>query len=133
MNRANRPCRAPGCPRYAEPGTNTCSVHKQPHGPKRVETAAYHYLYTQRAWIDGRAVFLAIHPLCAECQKHGCLAAATVVDHIVPHRGDPALFYNQDNWQTLCKPCHDAKTATEDGGFGNRRRTGGRGSESLAP
>ena len=38
----------------------------------------------------------------------------TVVDHIVPHRGDQQLFWNQSNWQALCKPCHDHKTMTED-------------------
>ena len=80
-----------------------------------------HRLYTQRAWIEGRAAFLAIHPLCAECQKQGVLAAATIVDHIEPHRGDLQLFYDQANWQPLCKRHHDAKTAAEDGGFGNRR------------
>ena len=39
---------------------------------------------------------------------------ATVVDHIVPHRGDPKLFWDTDNWQALCKQCHDHKTMTED-------------------
>jgi 5-methylcytosine-specific restriction protein A len=43
---------------------------------------------------------------------------AAVVDHITPHGGDEALFWDRDNWQPLCKPCHDAKTAREDGGFG---------------
>jgi 5-methylcytosine-specific restriction protein A len=38
---------------------------------------------------------------------------ATVVDHIVPHRGDPVLFWDEANWQGLCKLCHDAKTARE--------------------
>jgi 5-methylcytosine-specific restriction enzyme A len=47
------------------------------------------------------------------CQAAGRLAAATVVDHIVPHRGDPVLFWDEGNWQSQCKPCHDAKTARE--------------------
>ena len=38
---------------------------------------------------------------------------ATVVDHIVPHRGDWARFIDRSNLQSLCKPCHDAKTARE--------------------
>jgi 5-methylcytosine-specific restriction protein A len=38
---------------------------------------------------------------------------ATVVDHIVPHRGDQRLFWDEANWAALCKPCHDAKTARE--------------------
>lgn len=45
--------------------------------------------------------------------------AGTVVDHIIPHRGNYDLFWNQDNWQTLCKLHHDQKTAREDGGFGH--------------
>jgi 5-methylcytosine-specific restriction protein A len=48
--------------------------------------------------------------------------AATVVDHIIPHQGDMTLFWDADsNWQSLCKTCHDRKTATEDGGFGRAR------------
>lgn len=39
---------------------------------------------------------------------------ATVVDHIVPHRGDDRLFWDEENWQALCKNCHDSKTMTED-------------------
>jgi 5-methylcytosine-specific restriction protein A len=47
------------------------------------------------------------------------VVAATVVDHIVPHKGDKVKFWDSSNWQSLCKRCHDAKTATEDGGFGH--------------
>jgi 5-methylcytosine-specific restriction protein A len=43
-----------------------------------------------------------------------------VVDHIIPHRGDQALFWDEENWQPLCLVCHNAKTAREDGGFGNQ-------------
>lgn len=39
---------------------------------------------------------------------------AEVVDHIVPHRGDGKLFWDEGNWQALCKNCHDSKTMTED-------------------
>ena len=38
----------------------------------------------------------------------------TVVDHIVPHRGDQKLFWDKSNWQPLCKACHDRKTWRED-------------------
>ncbi|WP_260427988.1 hypothetical protein [Burkholderia stagnalis] len=46
-----------------------------------------------------------------------------MVDHRIPHRGDPALFWDQSNWCAMSKPCHDAKTAREDGGFGNQSRS----------
>ncbi|WP_345799048.1 HNH endonuclease [Agrobacterium pusense] len=28
-------------------------------------------------------------------------------DHIEPHKGDEALFYDPSNLQSLCAPCHD--------------------------
>jgi 5-methylcytosine-specific restriction protein A len=45
-----------------------------------------------------------------------------VVDHRIPHRGDKRLFWDQSNWQSMSKTCHDRKTATADGGFGNISR-----------
>lgn len=54
------------------------------------------------------------HPLCVQCAKQGKYVRATVVDHIIPHRGDQKLFWDQNNWQALCKSCHDKKTLTED-------------------
>ena len=59
-------------------------------------------------------MYLAAHPLCEKCLKEGRYTKATVVDHIKPHRGDPKLFWDPDNWQTLCKRCHDKKTGEFD-------------------
>ncbi|CQR75082.1 hypothetical protein SpAn4DRAFT_4446 [Sporomusa ovata] len=36
------------------------------------------------------------------------------MDHIKAHRGDQVLFWDQSNWQPLCKKCHDKKTRTAD-------------------
>jgi 5-methylcytosine-specific restriction protein A len=78
------------------------------------------------AWRAARAAYLRAHPLCEcdECARQGRLLPSVVVDHIRPHRGDMGLFWDRDNWQALSKPCHDRKTATHDGGFGNARATG---------
>jgi 5-methylcytosine-specific restriction protein A len=65
------------------------------------------------AWRRARSRFLAAHPVCASCRDKGRLEPATVVDHVVPHRGDPALFWNEVNWAPCCKRCHDRKTARE--------------------
>nr|DAZ53348.1 MAG TPA: HNH endonuclease [Caudoviricetes sp.] len=46
--------------------------------------------------------------------RQGRYTKATVVDHITPHRGDPRLFWDEANWQPMCKQCHDRKTLTED-------------------
>lgn len=49
------------------------------------------------------------------------MTRATVVDHVVPHRGSKRLFWDHNNWQALCTPHHNQKTDSRDGGFGNRR------------
>lgn len=72
-------------------------------------------------WRKARTTYLRHHPLCAECDCHGRVVPATVVDHVIPHKGNQQLFWDTSNWQSLCKSCHDAKTAREDGGFGNRK------------
>jgi 5-methylcytosine-specific restriction protein A len=75
-------------------------------------------------WQKARIIYLRANPLCADCYKIGRLNAATVVDHIKAHKGDTLLFWDQDNWQPLCKACHDRKTAREDGGMGNKQGKG---------
>ena len=65
-------------------------------------------------WQQARAAFLRSHPLCIYCKRAGKVAAATVVDHIVPHEGDDVRFWDESNWQPLCKPCHDSVKAKEE-------------------
>ena len=91
-----RPCRYPGCVGFCEQGQVYC--------PEHIKWSA------DRQWREVRVAYLRRHPLCVQCQKEGRLTAATVVDHIIPHRGDQYLFWDQDNWQALCKDCHDKKT-----------------------
>lgn len=59
-------------------------------------------------WQKARSTFLQQHPLCRNHESRGLVVAATVVDHIVPHRGDQKLFWDTSNWQALCKQCHDS-------------------------
>lgn len=72
-------------------------------------------------WQRYRLKFLERNALCVACQAQGKVTEATVVDHIVDHRGDQTLFWDSEgNWQPLCAPCHSAKTAAE--GVGAARR-----------
>src|SRR5438105_1772646 len=57
-------------------------------------------------WRRRRREQLTRHPLCAMCQLEGRITAATVADHIEPHRGDPVKF--EGPIQSLCKFHHDA-------------------------
>jgi 5-methylcytosine-specific restriction endonuclease McrA len=56
------------------------------------------------------------------CQMEGCgriegRSHMLVCDHREPHRGDKQLFWDRENLQTLCKPCHDSrKQKLERGG-----------------
>lgn len=45
------------------------------------------------------------------------VTAAQVVDHVVPHRGNQALFWDRANWQPLCSSHHNRdKQRIEKGG-----------------
>jgi len=55
-------------------------------------------------WEKAREEFLTLHPICA---MTGCGQPSTIVDHVTPHKGDPVLFWDTDNWQALCETCHN--------------------------
>lgn len=82
----------------------TKPYRKRP-GDERVSSARRGY---GRDWQKARAQFLKDHPLCRDHFKRGELKPATVVDHVVPHRGDVARFWDRSNWQSLCSHCHDS-------------------------
>lgn len=114
-----RACRVPGCTEVST--TGYCAAHEhvraqviQQREEQRPRDASRLY---GRKWKAARLEFLRTHPLCVHCLAKGITTAATVVDHIQPHKGDLKRFWSRRNWQPLCKPCHDFKTATEDGGW----------------
>jgi len=43
--------------------------------------------------------------------NEGIIKPATDVDHVIPHRGNRSLFWDEENWQALC---HEVPF-TEDG------------------
>lgn len=69
-----------------------------------------------KKWQQARVVFLRANPFCAFHRQRGELVAATVVDHIVPHRGDYTLFWRRSNWQPLCDACHSSLKQREERG-----------------
>lgn len=110
-NKPLRPCRHPGCPELTRDGY--CPKHK-PKRAARKQSAEWHWMYSTREWVDDlRPTQLLLEPMCRECAKRHLRTRATVVDHIKPHRGDWLIFTDRGNLQSLCKRCHDQKTARE--------------------
>lgn len=107
----NIPCRHPGCPNLIPTGTKYCETHKTLHPEEQRSAAARGY---GSRWQRARKKYLAEHIFCVECMKEGTYVKATDVDHIIAHRGDKKLFWDESNWQALCHSHHSQKTNRED-------------------
>jgi len=121
-SKPKRPCRHIGCTALTTEGY--CEAHLKIQQEKRKEQyknrPAYHSWYSTTRWKALRIQYLKAHPLCVECLKADRIQPSTVVDHKRPHRGNQVLFWDLNNFEALCKKCHDLKTNKEDGGFGNK-------------
>lgn len=102
-----KPCKHPNCPNLTH--DNYCDEHKGLYVRESSGRRGYN-----NKWRKLSKLFLKRNPLCMECKRTGRLTPATVVDHIVPHRGNPELMWSEGNWQSLCKRCHDKKTGHYD-------------------
>jgi 5-methylcytosine-specific restriction protein A len=60
-----------------------------------------------KEWRKATALYRRQHPLCVFCERKGIWSATYAIDHIVPHKGDPVLFWSEGNWQPLCQRCHN--------------------------
>jgi 5-methylcytosine-specific restriction enzyme A len=69
--------------------------------------------YNRARWARIRAAQLQRAPLCAMCAEEGRVTAATVVDHVEPHRGNLMAFWRGE-LQSLCKSHHDAGKQKEE-------------------
>lgn len=68
------------------------------------------------AWRRFRRYHLdVIEPLCRFCRERGLIVAAEVVDHIISIEERPDLRLDHNNLRSLCKRCHDERTAAEQG------------------
>lgn len=105
--RPPHPCNKPGCGSLTQ--SRFCRAHTtdntRNYDHRRGSRHARGY---GSRWEKARRIHLAEHPLCAMCERANRVTAATVVDHITPHKGDQGLFWNRDNWQSLCAHCHSS-------------------------
>lgn len=118
-------CNHQGCTTIIEYGQRYCDKHAEQHVKTKRQYDRYRGTAAERGydsrWQKESKRFLQENPLCVQCLANGKIAPSTVTDHIIPHKGDKELFWDRNNWQALCKRCHDIKTAKVDGGFGNGR------------
>ena len=70
--------------------------------------------YNTARWQKLRARQLSIEPLCRYCFELGHTTRATEVDHIKPVASHAELAFEQDNLQSLCKPCHSSVKQREE-------------------
>src|SRR5206468_12734360 len=97
----------PSRPRqYRPPG----SAHVAELDRRRYERQAWRQedkaFYSAPRWRKLRAAFLAHHPLCAECDRHGRTTLAEHVHHVLERKARPELAYDWDNLESLCESCH---------------------------
>ncbi len=105
-------CAHPGCAQVVH--QKYCTAHakaERKHRTRAWSSGQSHERGYDWKWRRYRARYLARHPLCVQCLAVGRTEVATVVDHIVPHKGDQVRFWQVDNHQSLCRAHHDAKTA----------------------
>lgn len=69
--------------------------------------------YRDKRWHARRAAQLRDHPSCVDCGSR-----ATHADHDPPHKGVELAFFSGP-LKSRCARCHNRKTASRDGGFGN--------------
>lgn len=113
--KAKRPCLSSGCKDFAS-NKGYCDKHQSRVKQRDRDRGTAHQRGYDARWSKERDEFLRQHPLCVECRKKDYINPATVVDHIIPHKGDQTLFWDKTNWQPLCETHHNIKTATEDRG-----------------
>jgi len=111
-------CAEPGCRERVTRGR--CPEHARAVEHARTSRQARGY---GNRWARRSRLFRARYPLCgmrpngqtpvmSACYDEGRVTLAWQVDHVVPHRGDPALFWDEiGNWQSLCAACGSRKTA----------------------
>jgi 5-methylcytosine-specific restriction protein A len=104
-------CAHPGCAKLVQRGK--CEQHAR---STEKEYDALRGTATQRGydarWRAARIPYLRLHPLCEceDCKRAHCALPAQVIDHIIDHKGDMKLFWDERNWRAMNKSCHDRKT-----------------------
>ena len=96
---------SPSCPQRVRSGL--CPDHAREKERTRYNRDVRKWYYTERWKRLRNQVLLEQYHRCATC---GHTELSLDIDHIQPHQGNPALFWNRANLQGLCPSCHSRKT-----------------------
>ena len=91
--------------------------------PTPMSRNPFQHLYGSRRWRRAAARRLREFPLCSACLRKNLVVPAQEADHIVRHGGKAEAFWcGPQGLNSLCRACHEAKSAAEEGrkrrGFG---------------
>lgn len=104
---ALRYCAQPNCKNLVAIGR--CDDCRRKVALRRQEEPGREWYGTLR-WQQLRAEALRLYPLCVDCLAVGHTEPSTDADHVLPHRGDPVLFWDLGNLRGRCHSCHSKKT-----------------------
>lgn len=102
-------CNYPGCNNLIPKGDKYC--HKHYIKPTR-KTYDNDKFYKTTAWRKLQRYHMAKQPYCVVCMKQGIVRRGEIVDHI-KEISDGGEKLADSNLQTLCRACHNRKTALE--------------------
>jgi 5-methylcytosine-specific restriction protein A len=104
-----KPCTYPGCNKLVKSGR--CESHRKQADRKYEKDRESD---PWRGWIHSAryrqaiAIYKADYPLCKRCLDAGRVTPVYIVHHIVEHKGDWDMFWDQSNWESICNKHHEA-------------------------
>jgi len=117
-SKPKKPCSAPMCRELTTERYCASHAHKAAEQTRyydryerdKAATAFYHSI----EWISTREqALIRDHHLCQDCLKNKRIAPAVIVDHIEPLRLFWHLRIVLSNLRSLCRSCHNRKTAED--------------------
>ncbi|SHF04810.1 5-methylcytosine-specific restriction endonuclease McrA [Kaistia soli DSM 19436] len=87
---------------------------------RSAEAKVYRAFYASPVWKAlraealGRDLFTCQRCRCTLVQGKSRDRHTPTVHHIIPHKGDRALFFDLSNLESVCKGCHDKRIQIEE-------------------
>lgn len=100
------------------PRVGRMPADEQERNRQRYTNEPWRKWYNTTRWKALRIqTFIKDHFTCRICSVLEGNTSKLICDHIEPHKGDERLFWDEENLQTLCKPCHDRVKQKEERRF----------------